>query len=301
MIDERCDIYGIGMLLYYMASGTKISPNSRNMPNIDHKADCSEQLKRIINRCLRFNPVLRYPSIEQLEKHLSVLKGRRHSNWEPGHRITVAIAGSQPRVGVTHLAFRLCLYLKSRNVRCLYQESNSNECIQSIKNYVEMKADRQENLSFQGISIRSREPGASGEAFEAAVLLVDYGKLSEDNQKQFLEADIKLLVLGAKEWELAYSEEVLDRIAEYKEIFYLFSFLDGKQFQRVTANMEQRGCYRIPYEPNPYAKTTARNGQELFDELLGLGASHLCGGKRPPFHRKKGRRLLYEEEPDPVQ
>lgn len=301
-IDERCDIYGIGMLLYYMASGTKISPNSRNMPNIDQKADCSEQLKRIINRCLRFKPVLRYPSIEQLEKHLFVLKGRSHSNWEPGHRITVAIAGSQPRVGVTHLAFRLCLYLKSRGVRCLYQESNSSECIQSIKNYVEMKADRQENPSFQGISVRSRDPGAFGETFEASVLLVDYGRLSEDNQKQFLEADIKLLVLGAKEWELAYAEEALDRIAEYKEIFYLFSFLDGKQFLRVTANMEQRSCYRIPYEPNPYAKTTARNGQELFDELLGLGANRLSGGKRPAFYRKKGRRrLLYEEEPDTVQ
>lgn len=288
-IDERCDIYGIGMLLYYMASGTLISPDSGNISNIDQKADCSEQLKRIINRCLKYKPGLRYSSIEQLQKHLSVLRRSCHWIREPDRRITVAIAGTQPRIGVTHLAFRLCLYLKSRGIRCLYQESNSSECLRSIRNYTEVKTDREENQSFKGISFLSKNPGqeACGSVFEAPVLLADYGRLSEDNREQFLEADIKLLVLGAKEWELAYSEEVLDRIAEYKEIFYLFNFLDGKQFQRAAANMEQRSCYRLPYEPDPYAKTTQRNGQELFDELLGLEAGRRRGGKNRTFFGEK--------------
>ncbi|MGF7145824.1 serine/threonine-protein kinase [Anaerotaenia torta] len=282
-IDERCDIYGMGMLLYYMASGAAISPEAGSISNIDQSADCSEQLKRIINRCLRYRPALRYSSVEQLKKQLSILGGNSHGNRKPDHGITVAIAGSQPRIGVTHLAFRLCLYMKSRGICCLYRESNESGCLQSLKDDAAMQKEREEVLRFKGISVLDRKPETmggtpAGDSIDTGVLVVDYGRLSRDNREKFLEADIKLLVLGAKEWELAYSEEVLDGIAEYKEIFYLFNFLSGKQFQWAAANMGRQRCCRIPYEPDPFARTALHNGQELFDELLGLRNG--CRGRR---------------------
>jgi hypothetical protein len=101
------------------------------------------------------------------------------------------------------------------------------------------------------------------------ITVKDFGCLRSDNLEQFIEAEMKLLILGAKDWELTYSEAVLGKVTEYKDISYLFNFLNGRQFQQVTKNMEQKSSYRIPYEPDPFARITDKNGQELFDELLG--------------------------------
>ncbi|MDF2484692.1 MAG: hypothetical protein K0R46_860 [Herbinix sp.] len=272
-LDERCDIYGIGILLYYMASGTMISPNSGRNTNIDQISGCSVELKHIINHCLKYNPALRYATVAQLKKHLSALMPLRGDYQESGQRRTIAVAGTQSRIGVTHLAFRLCHYMKSQGINCLYRERNHSECIRRMKGYPGVQSEGEELLTLEGIPMMYRDPCDDQDIPIFPVTLMDYGRLTGDNLEQFLMADIKLLILGAKEWELANSEEVLDMIAEYKDINYLFNFLDGKQFQKVMKNMEHRNCYRIPYEPNPFGRVTHQNGQELFEELIGCQGS----------------------------
>ena len=287
-LDERCDIYGIGMLLYYMATGIMISPNVKQISNIDQISGCSKELKNIINHCLKFNPALRYATVARLNKQLSALLPEKRVGQELSQRRIIAVAGAQPRIGVTHMAFRLCNYLRSQNVDCLYVEDNPSHCIHRIISSVEPKPERRGTFMVAGIPMLPLGRLGVKEIPESSVTVIDYGRLSLENIDRFMEADTKLLVMGAKEWELAYSEEVLDMIAEYKEINYLFNFLDGKQFQVVSKNMERRSCYRIPYEPNPFRKITAQNGQELFLELFGAdGRGRLAKGKLQP--RRKGR------------
>ncbi|HKL98798.1 MAG TPA: hypothetical protein VJZ06_02680, partial [Mobilitalea sp.] len=89
----------------------------------------------------------------------------------------------------------------------------------------------------------------------------------EANLVTFMEADVKLLVLGAKDWELSSAEQVLNMVAEYKDIIYLFNFLDGRQYQHAMRCMDKSICYRIPYAPDPFSNTKDSRGQELFMEL----------------------------------
>jgi serine/threonine-protein kinase len=99
-------------------------------------------------------------------------------------------------------------------------------------------------------------------------IVQDYGSLSEENLPVYLESDIKLLILGAKDWELKFCEQVCNLTAEYKDITYLFNFTNGRQFQQIMKSMERKCCYRIPYEPNPFAKTTQTEGRDFFHEIL---------------------------------
>ncbi len=286
-LDDRCDIYGIGMLLYYMATGTMISPKAKQIFNIDQISGCSKALKHIINHCLKFNPAHRYKSAAQLKKHLSVLRHGKEVCPESSQGRTIAVAGTQPRIGVTHLAFRLCQYMKSQGIDVGYREKNESQCINRMKCYLERPEEEKGTLVLKGIPILQGNIMKEQDTQYPAVTVIDFGTLSPDNLGDFLETDTRLLIMGAKEWELDYSEEVLEMVAEYKDINYLFNFLDGKQFQSVCNNMERRTCYRIPYEPDPFRKVTIQNGLELFRELVGCDSQVLRSGKK---HRKeKGR------------
>jgi len=264
-IDERCDVYGIGMLLYYMASGIPIRKDLKGIENIDRVGHCSRKLKNIINRCLKYHPSQRYASIAKLIKHLSEMKHNTQFESETNQTLKIAIAGTQQRIGVTHFAIRFCNYAISQRYHCLYQEKNESGCVRSILNRYEAVGIQDENYCIEGIPMRANNRQEDCRGYQ--VIVQDYGVLTREKLSDFLNAEIKLLILGAKDWELEYSEAVLNMVAEYKDIAYLFNFMNGIQFRRVMQSMILRNCYRIPYEPDPFMRITSKNGLELFQEL----------------------------------
>ncbi len=266
-IDERSDVYSIGMLLYFMATKIMITRNSLDFDNIDQVSSCSMQLKNIINKCLKFHPSLRYASVSNLYAQLSALSKKNQYNGSTKKKITFAIAGAQPRIGVTHFSFRLCNYLLSRKLNCIYLERNNSGGVRIMKSRYEGAAKAPSIYTIGRIPLLLYQEDRSKEEVEAPLVIIDYGCLTGKNVEEFLQADVKLLLLGLKDWELNYSEEALDLVAEYKEIYYLFNFANGQQFSRAVQNMEHRKCYRVPYEPDPFSKITAQNGKELFHEL----------------------------------
>lgn len=266
-IDERCDVYGIGMLLYYMATGITLKSDSVEIENIDGISNCTKQFKGIINRCLKFNPSQRYATVAHLSKQLSVMILKKRYTKESGQSIRIAVAGAQPRIGVTHLSLMLCSYFINQKNSCLYEEKNSSECVWSIKSRYEGLISNEGIYLIKGIPMLPKVKSGQGDVAKYHILLQDYGCLTKDNLTEFLEAEVKILILGAKDWELGFAEQVLDMVAGYKDVVYLFNYLDGKYFLQVMKSMKQRNCYRIPYEPDPFAKPVGKNGLELFQEL----------------------------------
>lgn len=266
-LDERCDVYGIGMLIYFMVSGRQLDINRKRFLPIDYDEHCPKHLKKIINRCLKFYPSQRFVSVIMLKKYLSALLIRPKEVMNSGVSIRLAIAGTQQRIGVTHLSFRLCCYYRQRNIRCLYHEKNNSEAIRRIQKRYKGLTRREGIFEFMDIPMLDREYSERRDIFDYPVLIEDYGMLTEDNLCDFMGADIKILMIGAKDWELANAEQVLEMVTEYKDVIYVFNYLDGKQFQKVVKSMNQLDCFRLPYEPDPFAKMMHEDTLELFNEI----------------------------------
>ncbi|MBH1940709.1 serine/threonine protein kinase [Mobilitalea sibirica] len=268
-IDERCDVYGIGKLIYFMVAGNSFKRELTYMDYSDLRKSCSKPMVRIINKCLKYNPTQRYASVTHLSKQLSVINKKKKFQNETSQSIRFAVAGAQTRIGTTHLSIRLCRYFIHQNIKSLYQENNTSRCVETIKKrYQGLRGDNGIYI-INGIPMLPNERSTNEIPLNYPVIIKDFGCLTQSNIREFLEAEVKILILGAKDWELHHSEQVLQMVAEYKDIVYLFNYVDGKQLHQLMSSMDRRICYRIPYEPDPF-KQPDINCQELFQEILGL-------------------------------
>ncbi len=274
-IDERCDVYGIGMLLHYMATGKSLKGEGAQADRYDIGDNCPKRLKKIINRCISFNPSQRYASVKQLSRQLSAGRKKPQVLCESGPTIRIAVAGAQPRIGVTHLAFRLCRFFMHKQVSCIYQERNQGRCVRAIISRCQAPKLSGNTIKLGGIAMLDSEQAEEEDIAGYRIAVEDFGCLSKDNLSAFYGAEVPLLVMGAKDWELENAEQVLEMVAEYKDIVYLFSYLNGRQFRQVIKHMDCRSCFRIPYEPEPF--TTPVKGAELefFEDLLNLIAERI--------------------------
>lgn len=270
-LGEGCDIYGIGMLLFFLV--TKITFNGKTdlIENIDKTKNCSKKLKNIINKCLKFNPSQRFSTVVQLEKKLVDInkKYQKQVHVESQKTLTISLAGAQNRIGTTHIALLFTSYINKYITMCLYLEQNKSEAAKSIIKRFQNVSTKSKITKIHYCHIGPILKVKSTDNLQSYnVVIKDFGVISEENLEQFLDVDKPILVLGAKEWELDYSENILKRLVDHKEINYLFNFVDGKSYQRVLKNMGDLKCLRMPFEPNPFCIAKNNGLSMLIEELL---------------------------------
>lgn len=269
-IDERCDVYSIGILLFYLITGINFDSDSNNFKNIDEVPNCSQKLKGIINKCLKYNPSQRYQSVLHLYKKLSETGHNIMpvSLFESKQSLTISLAGSQSRIGTTHTGFLITSYVNKYISNSIYMEKNGQRVVKSIiERYEHMKGKGgiytlYDCNMMEGEELDSKLPGSY------QIIVKDYGVLNQDNFNDFLDGDIPILVLGAKEWELSNSERVLNELLGYNNITYLFNFVDGKAYREAVQCMKGKNCSRIPYAANPFKAPSGENVKDLFGDIF---------------------------------
>lgn len=273
--DERSDVYGIGTLLYYMIMGKSYDLESDYWKRKKNRLPCSRQLQKVIENSLRVSPIFRYPTVSILKKDLLELIQKKTllSNLS-GKSLSFAVAGTQHRIGTTHLALLLTSYFNYSGRMGIYIEKNDSTHIsQIIKNYPNIKnADGIYQLFDCNVLITSPcqiYTGLAEGLTNYKIKVLDYGCLQEDNVEEFQKADVKLVVAGAKEWEVEATETALRLLKGNREVKYLFNFTNGKQFNKVTKFMDKLPCYRIPYEANPFQWRKNHYLENFVKKLIG--------------------------------
>lgn len=267
---EGADVYGIGSLLYFMVTGRSFDSSSQSKLQREKLWHYSKKLYRIIRRCLRYYPAFRYSTVTVLKnKLLESNKSNKKLGTNSSQSICIAVAGAQNRIGTTHLAILITSYFAAKGNKSLYiEKNNSNHIFKLLKRHPNIKA---KDGIYQVLGCNLLPDYHIGLPFRSEdyrVTILDYGRLHRDILEQFMEADIKLIVSGAKEWELDDTEEVLKLSCGSQDIKYLYNFTNGKRFREIITSMETHSCYRIPYEPNPFQCSHNKGLEELMDGII---------------------------------
>lgn len=264
---EKSDVYAVGALLYYLITGGKKYGERSLPPGRTALRLYSGELLRVIQKACRHHSVFRYSHVAMLKKKL---EGRRRKKTGiiPGESICIAVTGTQTRIGATHFALLMANYLNGKGVRCLYQECNPSGHLKKMIHSVGAVLGEDGIWHYKGchllpFSELSSQPAGGG----YRVIIKDYGTGLPEKEESFGKEDVRLLVGGAKAWE---QEGVLDAMKGEGggSAKILLNFLNGKQYRDFCNKTKGRDIYRIPYEPDPFARCLSGETGDLMEELL---------------------------------
>ncbi|WP_167957709.1 serine/threonine protein kinase [Anaerosporobacter faecicola] len=266
-IDERTDLYGIGMVMYYMVTGEMIRPD-KVIPSISWKTHCSRRLGEIIERCIQENPRMRYGSIDQLQLALAKLqkKLRKKQGCKRKTSLTIAVAGTQHKVGTTHVALTLSKYCKKYMGKTLYVECNDQHHAEQIINWKGNFTLQEGVYVSPCLHLLPRASLPMDAMNQYAIQIREYGIICNENIQEFQSAQIRILVTMGKPWELK-SGTSLFPAGGYNGLT-LVNLVSSREFMEICQKENRKQMVRLPYLPEVLIPHYDRTIWNLLQRIL---------------------------------
>lgn len=195
---------------------------------------------------------------EKVEEKIEViLPNKDFRKYKP--YITVAICGAESHVGATHNALLITKFLNKIGFKTCYLEANEVQKIFFLKSMYPQNSNFNERKSLMqcfGIDIYSGFNISKVMEENYDFYVFDLGVLVESKLTSFLTKDIKIIVSGAKAWELKSLSDVVELIGN-KNMVSLFLNLSVKGEQTKLQNLIETGENNLffpKYIPNPFTE-----------------------------------------------
>lgn len=188
-------------------------------------------------------------------------------------QITIALCGAGRRIGTTHQALLLTAFLHKTGFKVCYLEANNHRSIALLERVYDVDKDPKQAglISLEGLDMYYGYlfPEVAAKNYEFFVF--DFGSFEEIPVEVFLTKDIKIIVGGAKAWELQHYESIYQGIAGYKDLNYILNFVpEGEQSIMLSLLKEYKNqVYFSDYAPYLFDKTVNRHIYlKLFERFL---------------------------------
>jgi len=271
-VTASTDVYGVGALLYYMLTGkSPLTDKSLKEEKISLK------VKKVIEKCMRHNPRQRYSSIKELSGALQkiILKKADKKNKETTI-LVISIAGTDRRVGVTHLGMSFAKYLGKKGYYCLFAEQTAPGILMKLLECHKEKKDLRVKegvfwykdvgmLPFYGKTIDNEIGKLVEKSNKLPVLIKDYGCFCEENKEDYLKGDVCLLIGGGKPWEFEAFRQKSELLGD-ERVVSVVNLIGGDEFYGITRQQRQ-GFIRMPYYSRWWAP--GRVGSAFLEQLSG--------------------------------
>lgn len=238
-IEERTDIYSLGKVLQAMLDTVKMQ-----------EVSCKQfiGIEKIINRCTRHHKSRRYQSIQQVGSLLSKLYQKECV--VPRKELDFVVAGTQSRIGTTHLAMLFSAYLKHVHGSCLYIERNGTgnaaKLVQECKKLGNMGFYEYEQVPIMPFGDKEVDQTLHGDFI---CTVTDYGVLNTNNVQEFMKYKNRFLVYGGKVHEKSYTWNCLKLLPTLADTYYFGNFMSQQEFKASEVLDMSKRVYRLPFEP----------------------------------------------------
>lgn len=249
-VSIQTDVYSIGKLLEELICAEE-EQKSRYLMHIAKRAmspDLSE----------RYNSVRSF-----MEDFAKQMQSQQNSNYQKHLLKKIVVAGSQPRIGTTHLSISFTEYLNQKNIVTVYQEKNPSE---NMRMTIQSGGFTKEGGLyrrgyFYGMPVYGE--GIEVNAPQNAVSILDYGADIKGALRE--KADLFLLVTGSREWEIKYADFAYDKVKKADGLVIITNYGNIRQAKQYARRYAQT-VYCFPLDLNPFLMTKEK--ERLFEGLL---------------------------------
>ncbi len=286
------DVYQIGAILYYLAAG---HPRTEGTPVL-----VTGGLGAVIRRCLHPDASMRYASAREVGEELEALRsGTEGPDRNQSPPFIIAVAGSRPGAGATHVAIGLTAYLDRSGRAVLYEERNFSNDVRAMAETLGAAADSYGICTIFKLPLKPRYGEAVRFRDAAYPLIVrDYGTELEQAAADAAAGELSavLLVRDGKWWsggpggsvrfaDAAARGEAMERLASAGNLYVLYNrTLPGTVRLPEGPRKEGVPCYRLPFYENPFKPD--RGAEACFRAVTG---KFLPDGKWKRRKRTDGR------------
>lgn len=254
-VDKRSDIYGLGGILFFLASGTTYKGTKEELKNLERSFGYSKKFSKIIIKCLNYNPVNRYQSIKEVKKeatHLSQTKKELYQSKHTPH--VISLAGTISRIGTTHISLMITSYLNQAGIPTLYIEQNEANVVEQFKNYMNGPELKRVPMAKGDLKVlEERYPNFK-------VFVCDCGVFTPQN-KAYENGSTRFLVLGSKPWEWMLPQQ-------NSKATYLINLTKNEDFAYIAKMLKDVKCIRVPFAPDYLSPWTTCYVKTFLQEIL---------------------------------
>lgn len=252
-------------------------------------ADIYEELKYCLNTGKQYKDAIVYKDLGTGQKNQVVVKKeiKRTVN-----KILVGVTGSQHRIGCTHASIVLANYLREKGYMVALLEYGQQEVFAQIREAYEENLVEDRYFSLNGVDCYG---GVSEQEFLQLLsnkfynfLIVDFGTYADCDRMMFSRCDLRLLIVGAKPWELAHIHQIFETtdLETLKQLHFIFNFISGEQYGDIRKEMEELDqVYFLPLTEDPF------ESKQRIGELEKIFAFYESQNNQP---KKKKRRSFLE-------
>lgn len=248
-LDERTDIYAIGVILSFMCQGLKGS----NLPASQPSGNLG-QLARVIKICTSKDREKRYQSVKEVLAALEAIQNFRTGVFRKIQipSLNLAVAGIRPGAGVTHLSIGLCAWLRKNGYPSLYEEWNLSGDMKRLQLYFHEQTDRFGLFRVKGVMLKPW--------YGEAVCLENHGYqiVVRDYGTDFLQAvssadlDGIILITGGAWWNSDISDMLEQKLIAGKRIFFVYNQVIPGLKIKLPKGVDKKTCFCMPHQENPF-------------------------------------------------
>lgn len=248
ILNEVTDIYGIGMLIYFLMTGEH---------KFDQSRDCyagefysySRKLQSVVKRAIRHNSCERYESVRAIKEQLIRIKKKETM---ASTSKSIALIGANQGVGVTHLAFYLLSQLHQAGNKVIYVECGISNVVELL--LLEAKEVAADKICYQGCFLTRAQWFDESQKDQYDYIIYDYGMITKTILQSFYKADIPIAVIGGHTWEIPRTKHMLNMLEKDEKVRYVVNHLSVAMYHKQIRNFQGIRLYRMPLEADAFAK-----------------------------------------------
>ena len=230
-ISFETDIYGIGALLFFMITGK----NLRDGIAIINSKNISQKFKQIIFWCVANNKRYRFKNTQNLFNQLNLLKEKKNSAYSGDKPLVISIAGTENKVGATHISLLMCNYLSELGYNVAYEENNQSDDIRKFAKFHSDCIYSGGVFSYKSLKLIPKYGKDVELSFDYDILVRDEG-IYEDCR---IYGNYLFLISGSSEWELERLKEGVVDKNRFDGI--VLNLCSKKHFVEASEFLEQKG------------------------------------------------------------